>query len=72
MGAGPRGPGDLSPGLGGVRLVKPELGEGSWREFRAKWVNESRVGDISEHVVTWTITLVLNWGELGATDRLGV
>ena len=44
MGAGPRGPGDLSPGLGGVHLVKPELGEGSWRAFRAKWVNESRVG----------------------------
>lgn len=33
--------------------------------FRAKGVSEIGLGDISEHVVTMAITLVLNWVGVG-------
>lgn len=52
-------------GKGGVHSLRLEWREGLWRVFRAKGVTEVLLGDISEHVVTMAITLVLIWVGVG-------
>lgn len=54
-----------SLGERGVHSLRLELREGLWRAFRANGVSEIGLGDISERVVTMTITLVLNWVGVG-------